>query len=212
MVDPVQGASNSTGFFSFSNLTAQASKYGSSAISGLLGVGKFVCNTIGYIPGVGTGVIAVGGGLYVAVNQGRKAVKQYRDIEICDGDWKGVLRHGLAATFGIGVAVVGAATIVVFMQSPTTTTGAGTNLANNATLLSTTGTNDTVAANVSALNDTLTKLAAKVETIVAKNITAKPWSLDDTIKAIAKLSEKLHFVPEHIDVNGSCYYLRPNLP
>lgn len=129
MAQPVQNVQNSTSYFSkLSEYSGPLLSWGGRAVKCLpavplyvavkaIEVGQMAHTTLGTIPGVGVGVLAFTTGMALAVTEGKKAYNEYRDIEILDGTWGGVLKHGAKAGVGVVLAALGAVTTVICVQS-----------------------------------------------------------------------------------------------
>lgn len=199
MADPVQGATNSTGYFQ--NFIPAITYYGNRLVSALpsseklvsktMGLGKLVIDTVGTIPGVGLGATAVGGGVFLVLRCGKKAIAHYRDLDIGEGaSWAGVLGNSVGVITGVGLVVIGAVSAVAGLQGQASS-GSSFPVVFNQTQNN--STNITV-----ALNETKNNITQPLKELF------KP-----VLERLPCLGETLKEVPKHFEANGSCFYIYP---
>lgn len=213
MAIPVQGATNSTGYFQ--NFIPTITSYGSRLVSVMpsseklvcktMGLGKLVVETVGTIPGVGLGAAAVAGGLFLAVKCGKKSVAHYRDLDIGEGaSWGGVLGYAAGCVAGVGLVVIGTVVAVSGLQSQSQGVSSFSgalnetkgNLTNLPTVLNETKDNLTDLSTV--LNETKKNISEPLKQLL------KP-----VLERLPCLGETLKEAPKHFEANGSCFYIYP---
>lgn len=90
----------------------------SPTISGGISLIKSFVETVGTMPGIGSGVATVLSGTALAIWQTNKAIKELRRREVADPgfSWMDVSKHVLGAGAGVGIAVLGGVTIYYVAQ------------------------------------------------------------------------------------------------